>query len=295
MTQNTEQQTKRYIIVNADDLGRSSSVNAAIAEAYDRGIVTSASLMAGGGAFDGAVQMALKRNLSLGLHVTLCDGRAVLKHTQVPDLVDQDGCFEKSPVKAWIKYMKPGILPQIEAEVAAQFDRLEKEGIHPVHVDSHHHLQMNPLIFEVICRQASKREVGWIRIPNEPVSVIFSRCSLSRGIMPFVEKAVFGMLRMFNLKTARKYGMNVACYSLGLAWTGSIDEKCLPELLAHAKGQVNEIFIHPDIETDSGRKELEAIASISALRSFLSPGTEIIGFRELSGEGIAPDSALGRI
>ena len=295
MTLNTEDQTRRYLIVNADDLGSSKSVNAAIAEAYDRGIVTSASLMAGGEAFDEAVQETMKRNLSLGLHVTLCDGRSVLKHGQIPDLVDSDGCFEESPVKAWIKYMKPGILPQIEAEVAAQFDRLEREGLKPDHVNSHHHLQMHPLIFEIICRQASKRGVSWVRIPNEPVSVVFSRHSLARGIMPFVEKAVFGMLRSFNLKTARKYRMNVASYSLGLAWTGSIDEKLLSELLSCAKGRVNEIFLHPDTQTGYGRKELEALASDSVLNRISSAGMETTGFSELAGKGTASGSHLKRL
>ena len=36
-----------YLIVNADDLGLESGVNRAVFETHDRGIVTSASLMAG--------------------------------------------------------------------------------------------------------------------------------------------------------------------------------------------------------------------------------------------------------
>jgi predicted glycoside hydrolase/deacetylase ChbG (UPF0249 family) len=44
---------KRLLIVNADDLGLSEGVNAGIAEAHERGIVTSASLMVRQGAASG--------------------------------------------------------------------------------------------------------------------------------------------------------------------------------------------------------------------------------------------------
>jgi len=55
----------RYLIVAADDLGRSSSVNMAVAASYDRGIVTASSIMTGGEAFE----EARKRLSSLGLEL----------------------------------------------------------------------------------------------------------------------------------------------------------------------------------------------------------------------------------
>ena len=47
----------RFLIVNADDFGRSESVNAGVAEAYRRGILTSASIVATGAAFESAVAL----------------------------------------------------------------------------------------------------------------------------------------------------------------------------------------------------------------------------------------------
>lgn len=129
MIQSNKNRDRRYLIIAADDFGRSSSVNMAVAEAHDRGIVTASSIMAGGEVFEEAVQIALRRNrLSVGLHVTLCDGRAVLKQSRIPDLVNREGCFEASPARARVRYMRPAVLPQIEAEVEAQFDRLERAG-----------------------------------------------------------------------------------------------------------------------------------------------------------------------
>lgn len=97
MTRKIRHQSRNRIVVVADDMGESSSLNSAIAEAHKRGILTSASLMAGGQAFEEAVMIAVEcSNLSVGLHVTLCDGRAVLPPSQIPDLVDHDGNFEKA-------------------------------------------------------------------------------------------------------------------------------------------------------------------------------------------------------
>jgi hopanoid biosynthesis associated protein HpnK len=290
--QTCKNRERRYLIIAADDFGRSSSVNMAIAEGHDRGIVTASSIMAGGEAFEEAVQIALKRSrLSAGLHVTLCDGRAVLKRSQIPDLVDGDGCFEASPARAWVGFMRRAVMPQVEAEVEAQFDRLESAGIHPTYIDGHHHLHMHPSIFRMLCKKASRRGIGWIRIPHEPLSLVFSSRSLSRGIMPFFERAVFGVLRAYNLKTAAEFGISVAGSCLGLSWTERIDEQSLPHLLSCAGRQVNEIFVHLDIATVQGRRELEAVTSADVRKGLSSSSLELVGYRELTKERTVLDSA----
>lgn len=293
--ENIFRQKGRYLVIVADDLGRSSSVNLSVSEAHDRGIVTAASLMAGGGAFDEAVRIVLNRkHLSIGLHVTLCDGHSVLQPSLIPDLVDSNGNLEESPVKAWLSFMRPGILSQIEAEVEAQFSRLEEAGIRPTHVDSHHHLHMNPLILEVVCKSASRRRVGWIRLPNEPLSVVLHSRFSSRGVMPFAEWAVFSMLRAYNYKIARKYGLNVACNTLGLSQTSSIDEKYFLYILSRARGSTNEIFTHPDISTVSGRKELEALTSTGVRSRVAYLGIDLIGYKDLPREDVVLNSVLER-
>ncbi len=109
--------------------------------------------------------------------------------------------------------------------------------------------------------------------------------------MPFLERAVFGVLRAYNLKTAAEFGISVAGGCLGLSWTGRIDEKSLPCLLSCAGGQVNEIFTHPDIATIQGRRELEALTSADVRNRLFSLGLELVGYRELTKERTALDSA----
>ena len=282
---------KKYAIIVADDFGRSSSVNLAIAEAHDRGILTAASLLAGGAAFEEAVEIARKKTtLSIGLHVTLCDGRSVLPHAEVPGLADSRGCFDNSPSRAWIRYHQAGLLGQLDHEIEAQFDRLEKAGIHPTHIDGHHHLHMHPAIFELLCRHASRRGIRWVRMPREPLSVLFRFLSPRRGAMPFIEWAIFSVLRRMHGRKACEYGLrSVDAY--GLARTGQCDERYLMYIFGRAGGSL-EIFTHPDTATPEGQRELEALTSDAIRAALAARGVVLAGYRELSAEAAVPYGAM---
>src|SRR5262249_11004757 len=120
-----EMESRRLVVV-ADDFGMTSGVSRAVALGFDRGIVTAASLVAGGEAFDEAAALARARpRLGVGLHATFCDGRAVLPADRLPGLVGRDGRLETSPAKAGVRYWRERrrLVPEIEAEIAAQFER----------------------------------------------------------------------------------------------------------------------------------------------------------------------------
>ena len=283
----------KYVIFAADDLGSSSSVNRAVIEAHDRGIVTAASMMAGGDAFQEAAQGVLERGeLSLGLHVTLCDGRSVLPHVSIPDLVDSNGFFFKGPAMTWLSFDRKRVISQVEMEVEAQFCRLEAAGIQPAYIDSHHHLHMHPRVFEVVCRLASQRGVSWIRIPHELAHIAFGLRSRGRGAMPFIEWAVFRVLRIKNMRTAAEYGLHCATQVYGLSRTGNIDEKYLLAVLNRIAGMtkvnymkdnhVYEIFAHPDLASIPGLRELRALTSVAVSDRLESLGMRRTGYKEIS-------------
>src|SRR5713226_2061196 len=78
----------RRLIVNADDFGRSSSINQAVIRAHREGILTTASLMVNESAFDEAVALARQSpNLGVGLHLTLLCGHSALTPDRIPGLV----------------------------------------------------------------------------------------------------------------------------------------------------------------------------------------------------------------
>src|SRR2546422_7510563 len=95
----------RRLIVNADDFGRSYSINQAVIRAHREGILTTTSLMVNGEAADEAVELARQNpRLGVGLHLTLVCGTSVLKPGEIPGLVDGDGSFSGNPIATGVRY-----------------------------------------------------------------------------------------------------------------------------------------------------------------------------------------------
>lgn len=117
----------KWLIVNADDFGRSFGVNRGIITAYERGIVTSASLMVRWNAAAEAAQHGREhRHLGLGLHFDA--GEWVYRDetwTTVYSVVDLTDRAE------------------IETELGRQLDAFRSlVGRPPSHLDSHQHVHL---------------------------------------------------------------------------------------------------------------------------------------------------------
>lgn len=127
----------RRLILHADDLGLSSSVNRATFEALERGWVTSASVMVPCAAFDEVPARA--GDFDIGIHLTLtCEVAAhrwgpVSDARDVPSLVDAEGCFVPD-VETLARRADPR---EVEREITAQIDSALGAGLRPTHLDSH--------------------------------------------------------------------------------------------------------------------------------------------------------------
>src|SRR4051794_9597444 len=96
---------RRRLIVNADDFGRSHSINEAVIGAHREGILTSASLMVNESAAGEAVELARENpKLGVGLHLTVLLGRSALPKEQIPHLVDADRNFREEPIRTGLRY-----------------------------------------------------------------------------------------------------------------------------------------------------------------------------------------------
>jgi predicted glycoside hydrolase/deacetylase ChbG (UPF0249 family) len=145
----------RRLVVTGDDFGASPSVNEAIVRAHTHGILTSASLMVTGAAFDEAVALARRHpGLSTGLHLVFCDARPASPPETIPDLVNGDGRLASRPGPTGIAHaiFWRQRREQLEREIRAQFERYADTGLPFDHVDGHHHLHMHPFLFDQVAR-----------------------------------------------------------------------------------------------------------------------------------------------
>ena len=130
-----------FLIVNADDLGLSAAVNAGIAAAHERGVVTSASLMVRQGAAPaGAAYAEAHPALAVGLHI---------------DLGQWD--YESGEWAVAYQRCPPDDEAAVEAECRAQlelFRRLMDRD--PTHLDSHQHTHMSEPVATVVERLAAE-------------------------------------------------------------------------------------------------------------------------------------------
>ena len=155
----------KQLIVNADDLGLTPGVNRGILRAFQDGIVTSASLLVTGSAFEEAVALARQNpELDVGLHLTLVEERAVLGREILPTLVDETGRFPRTSGEFFRRTFLGRISwDEVEREIAAQIARFQKTGLRLSHLDSHQHLHMFPPVLQIVRRLARRIDNVWIR------------------------------------------------------------------------------------------------------------------------------------
>jgi chitin disaccharide deacetylase len=158
------------LIINADDFGLTPGVNRAIAELYQAGALTSATLMATGAAFDDAVSIAhANPTLGVGCHIVLTDGVPVSAPETIPTLIGPDGKTFRPSLIDFIQALLRGNIREedITREALAQIQKLQSAGINVTHVDTHKHTHLFPAVTRPLLQIAERCSIGGIRHPFE--------------------------------------------------------------------------------------------------------------------------------
>jgi chitin disaccharide deacetylase len=292
----------RRLIINADDFGLTAGVNRAIVEAHERGIVTSATLMADGQAFDDAVSLARSRSrLGVGCHIVLVDGSPLVRQTATHTLLDparstaDAPCFRQGIGKFAALALLGKLAPdEIEAEATAQIRKLQASGVSVTHFDSHKHTHMFPKVFRPLLRAAQACGVKAVRNPFERVrSSQLARPGLWRR---WTELGILRSLAKHFREAVRDAGMVTPDGTFAIVTTGSLDERLLHRMLKHLPEGTWELVCHPgyndadlrNIHTrlrESREQELRLLTAQSTRDLLVANGVEIISYRDLAAPG----------
>jgi len=236
------------LIINADDFGLTRGVNRAIAELHQAGVLTSATLMATGAAFDDAVALARENpTLGVGCHITLTDGSPVSPPQSIPTLLGSDGKTFRPSLVDFLQALLRGKISEVEIELEAlaQVEKLRNTGINVTHLDTHKHTHLFPAVTRPLLRVAERCNVGAIRNPFE------ESWSLALGHGNRLRRFQVNLLSSFKSRFDRQPKIcdaRVATTNgtIGISPTGHLDAPTLRELLRALPSEGTfELCCHP--------------------------------------------------
>lgn len=277
------------IILNADDFGRSASVNSAIFRAHREGMLTSTSLMVTGDAVDEAVALAHRApTLAVGLHLVVVAGRAVLPPDRIPHIVDDKGCFAEDPLRAGLHYfVSRAARLELAEELKAQFRRFAATGLPLSHVDSHLHMHLHPTVLDLLLPLAIEYGAKGLRLPRDDLwlSLAYDR---RRAGTKIAWSIVFGVLAWYCWgRIGRRLSVTRQVY--GLMQTGQMEEAYVLSVLRHLQVPSVELYFHPSTWLEGGPLgpnpgDLDALLSPSVRRAIEERGMHLATYSSLNSE-----------
>ena len=270
----------RRLIVNADDFGRSASINEAVIRAHRDGILTTASLMVNEPGFDEAVRLARENpRLGIGLHLTLLCGHSALAAARIPGLVRRDGRFTDNPATAGFRYFfQRNLRPQLREEIHEQFRKFRDTGLPLDHVNGHLHMHLHPTVFRILMADLAQLGIERMRLTRDPFRLNMRLASghffyralhvgifhpLSRGARPAFERR--------NIRHTQAV--------FGLLQNARVDEDYVSRLLDHLPPGDSELYSHPSL--DEFKHELDALVSSRVRARVKELGIELIRYQDL--------------
>jgi len=279
------------VIFNADDFGLCPEVNQGVAAAFDHGVVRSASVLAGGDAFEQAAELARSRpQLDVGVHLALTQTRPVSRPGTIPSLVSQDGAFPPTWRDFLGRYLRRAIRrSDVETELRAQIERAQQAGLAISHLDSHQHLHMLPGILPIVVKLAGELGIGAVRCPLQ-----------RRGVRPpeeaggerrrWVEGTGLRFASRRGARVLKAKGLLIPDDFRGFAEAGRWDSVSLARTVSSLGQGVTEVCCHPGADDSISERfpwgyhwerELSALTSEELASAVRICSAELTSYREV--------------
>lgn len=204
--------TKDEIIVNADDFGRSQTINKAISQCFALNIIQRTSIMVNMPYYKEAILIAKEENFfdKIGLHINLMEGEPLTESIKLFPEVCSNGIFNgqlQSHLRSRFFHsseLKKAIKEEIEAQIKVYIN----EGFPLLHLDSHFHIHNEAFIYNIIKPLSLQYGIKSMRIARNLMpqnSIIYFIKSLYKYILNsnikknFKHTSYFGSYQDFNL------------------------------------------------------------------------------------------------
>ncbi|MBN2086039.1 MAG: ChbG/HpnK family deacetylase [Anaerolineales bacterium] len=274
--------SEKYLIVNADDYGRTPGVSRGIRKAHRDGVVTSTTALMNMPGIEEELHTALREapDLGLGVHLVLTSGSPLLAPSAVDSIT---GGRKNFPVLEDLIRDLHAIDPeQAAAEWEAQIRRfISVAGRNPDHLDSHHHVSyFSEPLFEQFLKLA-QRYASAIRIPLPCPS---GHCDgLPREFCPAAQD--------FVPRLTVKYGAKKPDWFIGTFYDEQATREQLASIIDRLPSGISEIMCHPGyadpplLEGSAYNKprerEIEILTTDSIRQMVAKHGIKLIDFASL--------------
>lgn len=147
----------KKLIINADDFGMCEGVTKGIIDSHVDGVLTSTTLMVNMPYAAKALEMAKDYPLlGVGIHLVLTCGSPMILGAK--SFTKSDGTFKKQ--KEYKGDMSSVDLNELYLEWKTQIEHfIRLSGKKPTHIDSHHHVHLNPSLFDTALKLAKEYDL----------------------------------------------------------------------------------------------------------------------------------------
>ena len=270
----------RRLIVNADDFGRSASINSAVVRAHREGMLTTASLMVNEPDCAEAVALARENpTLGVGLHLALVCGRSALPPSKVPGLVNLDSEFSSNPVAVGMKYyFSRNLRAQLRAEIHEQFARFRDTGLPLDHVNGHLHFHLHPVVFKILMEDAKALGIRHLRLTRDE---LWMNLRLARGRIFYraSHALMFGILSAVSRRRLDDQHIRHTNHVFGLLQDSHVHEDFILKLLPLLPLGDSELYSHPSL--DKFKHEFDALVSPRVKALVEKLGIQLIRYQDL--------------
>ena len=270
----------RRLIVNADDFGRTASINQAVIRAHREGILTATSLMVNEPACEEAVALARENpKLGVGLHLTLLCGHSALPPEQIPGLANAKGEFTTNPPGAGFRYFfQRSLREPLRREIHAQFQRFHATGLPLDHVNGHLHLHLHPTVFRILMADAPQLGIKRLRLTFDPLRL---NLRLASGHFAYrvLHAAIFHSLSARARPVLDQRGIRHTDAVFGLLQNARVDKDYVNRLLPQLPAGDSELYSHPSL--DEFKNEFDALISPRAQEQVRKLGIKLIRYQDL--------------